>query len=148
MHPDYGPLNQALFEQADRILVPVTPDVPCIRAAVQFREVAVELDIRERLTAVINRANSGVGGADVERVVGIPVLARIRSAGMLFVRAADEGKSAIERFPGSKVVGDIDRLADRLIDGEGTGARAASSSRGRFAGSFRGLLDRLTAQVS
>ncbi|MGD0247900.1 MAG: AAA family ATPase [Candidatus Limnocylindrales bacterium] len=148
MHPDYGPLNQALFEQADRILVPVTPDVPCIRAAVQFREVAVELDIRERLTAVINRANSGVGGADVERVVGIPVLARIRSAGMLFVRAADEGKSAIERFPGAKVVGDIDRLADRLIDGEGTGARAGSSSRRRFAGSFRGLLDRLTAQVS
>lgn len=147
MHPDYGPLNQALFEQADRILVPVTPDVPCIRAAVQFREVAVELDIRERLTVVINRANSGVGGADVERVVGIPAMARIRSAGMLFVRAADEGKSAIERFPGAKVVGDIDRLADRLLDGDGTGARV-SSSRGRFGGSFRGLIDRLTAQVS
>jgi MinD-like ATPase involved in chromosome partitioning or flagellar assembly len=147
MHPDYGPLNQALFEQADRILVPVTPDVPCIRAAVQFREVALELDIRERLTVVINRANSGVAGADVERVVGIPAMARIRSAGMLFVRAADEGKSAIERFPGAKVVGDIDRLADRLLDGDGTGARVPSS-RGRFAGSFRGLLDRLTAQVS
>ena len=151
MHPDYGPLNQALFEQADRILVPVTPDVPCIRAAVQFREVAVELDIRERLMIVINRANSGVAAGDVERVVAIPALARVRSAGMLFVRAADEGKSAVERFPSAKVVGDIDLLADRLIDGtvpSGGFKTGFTAGRNRFAGSFRGLLDRLTAQVS
>ena len=150
MHPDYGPLNQALFEQADRILVPVTPDVPCIRAAVQFREVAVELGIRERLTIVINRSNSGVGGTDVERVVAVPALARIRSAGMLFVRAADEGKSAVERFPTAKVVGDIDNLADRLLDGggSGNGTRPGTSSRNRLAGSFKGLFDRLTAGVS
>jgi cellulose biosynthesis protein BcsQ/CheY-like chemotaxis protein len=151
MHPDYGPLNQALFEQADTILVPVTPDVPCIRAAVQFREVAIELDIRERLMVVINRANSGVAAGDVERVVAIPALARVRSAGMLFVRAADEGKSAVERFPSSKVVGDIDLLADRLIDGtvpNGGFKTGFSASRNRFAGSFRGLLERLTAQVS
>jgi hypothetical protein len=70
---------------------------------------------------------------------------------MLFVRAADEGKSAIERFPASKVVGDIDILADRLIDGSvpGSGFKMNfSSSRSRITGSFRGLLDRLTAQVS
>jgi pilus assembly protein CpaE len=148
MHPDYGPLNQALFEQADRILVPVTPDVPCIRAAVQFREVAVELDIRDRLAIVINRANSGVAASDVERVVAIPAVARVRSAGMLFVRAADEGKSAVERFPTAKVVGDIDNLADRLLSGAGSDARPGFSSRNRFAGSFRGLFDRLTTQVS
>jgi cellulose biosynthesis protein BcsQ/CheY-like chemotaxis protein len=151
MHPDYGPLNQALFAQADRILVPVTPDVPCIRAAVQFREVAIELDIRERLSVVINRANSGVAAADVDRVVAVPAIARVRSAGMLFVRAADEGKSAVERFPTSKVVGDIDLLADRLIDGAvpSRGIKMSFlSSRSRIVGSFRGLLERLTAQVS
>jgi pilus assembly protein CpaE len=151
MHPDYGPLNQALFAQADRILVPVTPDVPCIRAAVQFREVAIELDIRERLSVVINRANSGVAAADVDRVVAVPAIARVRSAGMLFVRAADEGKSAVERFPTSKVVGDIDLLADRLIDGAvpAKGFKMSFlSSRSRIVGSFRGLLERLTAQVS
>jgi MinD-like ATPase involved in chromosome partitioning or flagellar assembly len=151
MHPDYGPLNQALFAQADRILVPVTPDVPCIRAAVQFREVAIELDIRERLSVVINRANSGVAAVDVERVVAVPALARIRSAGMLFVRAADEGKSAVERFPTSKVVGDIDLLADRLLDKAVPVNGFKMSflwSRSRITGSFRGLLERLTAQVS
>jgi MinD-like ATPase involved in chromosome partitioning or flagellar assembly len=149
MHPDYGPLNQALFEQADRILVPVTPDVPCIRAAVQFREVAVELDIRDRLSIVINRANSGVAASDVARVVAIPEVARVRSAGMLFVRAADEGKSVVERFPTAKVVGDIDNLADRLISGTDAGnTRPGFPSRNRITDSFRGLFDRLTTQVS
>jgi MinD-like ATPase involved in chromosome partitioning or flagellar assembly len=150
MHPDYGPLNQALFQQADTILVPVTPDVPCIRAAVQFREVAVELDIRDRLTVVINRSNSGVAASDVQRVVAVSALARVRSAGMLFVRAADEGKSAVERFPNSKVVGDIDVLAERLLTGVGseTTTKRGVISRERIRGTFKGLFDRLTAQVS
>jgi len=26
MHPDYGPLNQGIFERADKIIVPVTPE--------------------------------------------------------------------------------------------------------------------------
>jgi pilus assembly protein CpaE len=150
MHPNYGPLNQALFRQADRILVPVTPDVPCIRAAVQFREVAVELNIRERLTVVINRSNSGVAASDVQRVVAVAAMARVRSAGMLFVRASDEGKSAVERFPDSRVVGDIDTLAERLMAGveSDDDSSAGFPSHGGIRGSFKGLFDRLTAQVS
>ncbi len=147
MHPDYGPLNQALFALASKIIVPVTPDVPCIRAAVQFREVAEELGIRDRLAMVINRANSGVAPSDVERVVGIPTLARVRSAGMLFVRAADEGKSAVERFPTSGVIGDIGGLADRLIAGVDSDRRLGFHLPARIVGSVRGLFGRLTAQA-
>jgi len=148
MHPDYGPLNQALFALADKILVPVTPDVPCIRAAVQFREVAAELGIRDRLAMVINRANSGVAPSDVERVVDIPSLARIRSAGMIFVRAADEGKSAVERFPTAKVIGDIGGLADRLLAGDsGRYRRLGFHFPRRIVSSVRGLFGRRTAQV-
>ena len=129
--------------------MPVTPDVPCIRAAVQFRELAVELQIRDRLTMVINRANSGVAASDVERVVAIPAVARIRSAGMLFVRAADEGKSAVERFPTAKVVGDIDTLADRLLSAAEPGAahRSGFPSRNRITDTFRGFFDRISTQV-
>jgi pilus assembly protein CpaE len=118
MHPDYGPLNQIIFERADRIIVPVTPDVPAIRAAVQFREVAFELGIRDRVSMVVNRANSGVSVADMERTVGMPAMAEIRSAGLLFVRAANEGRSAVERFPKEKVIEDVDVLATRLLNGE------------------------------
>lgn len=115
MHPDYGPLNRAIFERADRILVPVTPDVPALRAAVQFRDVAAEIGVRDRLSMVINRANSGVSVADVERTVGMPALALVRSAGLFFVRAANEGRTVVERFPKEKINDDFDLLADRLL---------------------------------
>ena len=142
MHPDYGPLNRALFAQADRIIVPITPDIPCIRAAVQFREVATELDLRDRMSIVVNRANSGVATADLERVVDLPSLARVRSAGLLFVRAADEGRSAVERFPTSKVVADLDAMAGRLLEGTtATDRWAALASPRRIAGSVKGFFD-------
>jgi pilus assembly protein CpaE len=115
LHPSYSALNQAIFEAADRILVPVTPDVPAIRAAVQLTDLASELGIRDRLALVINRANSGVGVADMERTVGMPSLALLRSGGLLFVRAANEGRTVIEMFPREKISEDFDALADRVI---------------------------------
>ena len=135
MHPDYGPLNQVIFERADKIVVPVTPDVPAIRAAVQFREVAVELGIRDRLAMVVNRANSGVSVGDMERTVGMPALAEVRSAGMIFVRAANEGRSAVERFPREKVIDDVENLCNRMMEHRDSGA--AKSGQG-FLGIFGG----------
>lgn len=135
MHPSYSPLNLAIFERADRILVPVTPDVAAIRAAVQLRDVAAELGVRERMAMIVNRANSGVSVADMERTVGMPALACIRSAGLLFVRAANEGRTVIERFPKEKVSGDFNSLAEQIIGQTGTGTVAVPAkapSRGLF----------------
>ena len=149
MHPDYGRLNQALFAEADRIIVPVTPDIPAIRAAIQFREVATELQLRDRMAIVVNRANSGVATADLERVVDLPSLARVRSAGMLFVRAADEGRSAVEKFPTSKVVADLEALAERLLDGTSAGEdKPSEPARRGLAGSVRGFLGRRPAKAA
>ena len=115
LHPSYGALNKAIFGLADRILVPVTPDVPALRSAVQLRDLATELGIADRLALVINRANSGVTVADMERTVGMPALALIRSGGLLFVRAANEGRTIVEMFPREKITADFEILADRLI---------------------------------
>jgi pilus assembly protein CpaE len=131
LHPSYGPLNQAIFEASDRILVPVTPDVPAIRAAVQLSEIAADLGIRDRLALVINRANSGVSVADMEKTVGMPSLALIRSGGLLFVRAANEGRTVIEMFPREKISEDFDALADRLL-GTAVPAPAAKTGFGIF----------------
>lgn len=139
LHPSYSTLNQAIFEKADRILVPVTPDVPAIRAAVQLSNVAAELGIRDRLALVINRANSGVSVADLERTVGMPALAQVRSGGLLFVRAANEGRTVIEMFPREKITEDFDALADRLV---GTPAATPATARSGF-----GIFNRQKAAV-
>jgi Flp pilus assembly CpaE family ATPase len=118
MHPSYSPLNQEIFERSDRILVPVTPDVPALRAAVQMRDVAQELGVRDKLALVVNRANSGVSVADMERTVGMSALALIRSGGLLFVRAANEGRSVVEQYPKEKVTEDFEILAQKLVGTE------------------------------
>jgi cellulose biosynthesis protein BcsQ len=115
LHPSYSALNRAVFEKSDRILVPVTPDVPALRAAVQLREVAIELNVQDRLALVINRANSGVSVADMERTVGMPALALIRSGGLFFVHAANAGRTVIEMYPGERITEDFDALAERLV---------------------------------
>lgn len=126
LHPSYSDLNKAIFAIADRILVPVTPDVPAIRAAVQLRDVAIELGIREHLALVVNRANSGVSVADMERTVGMPALALIRSGGLLFVRAANEGRTVIEMFPRERVTADFDALAEQVMRSDVAAPASAS----------------------
>jgi MinD-like ATPase involved in chromosome partitioning or flagellar assembly len=115
LHPSYSALNRAIFDRSDKILVPVTPDVPALRAAVQLRDLAHELGVRDRLAMVVNRANSGVSVVDMEKTVGLPALALIRSGGLLFVRAANEGRTVIDMFPKERITEDFDGLADRIL---------------------------------
>ena len=120
LHPSYSDVNLAVFAIADRIIVPVTPDLPAIRAAVQLKEVAMELGVRDRLAMVVNRAKSGVSVPDIERATGMKALAEIRSAGLLLVWAANAGKTLIDKYPREKVTGDFDALAERLLLVTGT----------------------------
>jgi Flp pilus assembly CpaE family ATPase len=91
--------------------------VPALRAAVQLRDVAAELGFGEKLSMVINRANSGVSVGDMERTIGMPSLALIRSAGLQLVKAANEGRTVIDMFPKEKVSEDFRVLAERVVGG-------------------------------
>ncbi|MEI7743957.1 MAG: AAA family ATPase [Chloroflexota bacterium] len=133
LHPSYSPLNRAVFDKADRILVPVTPDLPAIRAAIKLRDVADELGMRDRLAMVVNRANSGVSVADIEKAVGIPAYAQIRSAGQTMVKATNEGRTLVEMAPKDAITTDFAVLADRLLGRETQVAKAAFRLFGRQA---------------
>ena len=115
LHPSYSEVNLAAFAIADRILLPVTPDLPAIRAAIQLKEVATEIGVRDRLSLVINRANSGVTVKDMEETIGLQAMAHIRSAGLHFVWSGNAGKTLIDKFPRHPVAQDFEHLADRLI---------------------------------
>ncbi|HJW22068.1 MAG TPA: AAA family ATPase [Candidatus Limnocylindrales bacterium] len=115
LHPSYGDVNLAVFATASRVLVPVTPDLPAIRAAVQLTQVANELGVRDRLSLVVNRANSGVSVHDIEETTGLKSIGEIRSAGMLLVRAGNLGKTLVEQFPREKVTAEFDHLADKVL---------------------------------
>src|SRR6185369_2474346 len=144
LHPSYSDINLAVFAIADRILVPVTPDLPAIRAAVQLKEVAMELGVRERLALVVNRAKSGVSVADVERATGMKALAEIRSAGLLLVWAANAGKTLIDKYPREKVTLEFDALAERLL--LITGGEAATTRRREQRFALGGLFRKASAQ--
>jgi Flp pilus assembly CpaE family ATPase len=95
--------------------------------------VASELGIRDRLSLVVNRANSGISVGDIETATGMKSIAELRSAGMLLVRAGNIGKTLVEQFPREKVTADFDRLADRVLTlvGAGSPTRAAGRERPR-----------------
>ena len=115
LHPSYSEVNLAVFAMADRILVPVTPDLPAMRAAIQLKEVAVEVGVRDRLSLVINRANSGVTVKDMEETIGLQAMAHIRSAGLHFVWSSNAGMTLIDKFPRHPATQDFEHLAERLI---------------------------------
>ena len=128
LHPSYSEVNLVVFAIADRILVPVTPDLPAMRAAIQLKEVAAEVGVRDRLAMIINRANSGVTVADMESTVGLSATAHIRSAGLHFVWSANAGKTLIDKFPRHPVAQDFEHLAERLLSVH-TGDPAPAASR-------------------
>ena len=143
LHPSYSEVNLAVFAIADRILVPVTPDLPAMRAAIQLKDVAMELGVRDRLAMIINRANSGVTVADMEATVGLPAMAQIRSAGLHFVWSANAGKSLIDKFPKHAAAQDFEHLADRLMKVQ---SGSSAGERSRDPGSLlRGLFGRKAA---
>ena len=71
--------------------------------------------MRDRLTLVVNRAGTGVPTIDVEKAVGIPCYAEIRSAGPTMVKAANEGRTLVELGPKAPIAQDFSILADKLL---------------------------------
>jgi pilus assembly protein CpaE len=120
LHPSYSPLNRSVFDMADRILMPVTPDLPAIRAVLKLVEVALELGVRDRLSLVVNRAQSGVSVTDLERTLDLPAFGQIRSGGMLVVRALNEGRTLVEIAPREKITQEFLALADSVLGVEPT----------------------------
>ena len=85
--------NLSLLEAAQRILLVTTPEIPAIQNTSRFMEIADRLGLAEKLSLVLNRADSGVQLQALEQRLGYRVAATVRSSGRLVVQAANEGTS-------------------------------------------------------
>jgi Flp pilus assembly CpaE family ATPase len=68
----------------------------------------------------------------MERTVGMPALALIRSGGLLFVRAANEGHTVVEQYPKEKVSEDFEILAEKLVGTERQAVDRAAAAKPAF----------------
>src|SRR5581483_3052432 len=134
----YEDRTLTILDHADVILLVITPSLGVVRNAKRFLELALTLGYpRERITFVINRANShvGFGPDDIQRVLGPGSYLRVDSYGRLLTASLNRGEAAVSANPRSEFARTIQKLADavRTSDERPAGAaRAATPARGLF----------------
>src|SRR5436309_2243905 len=92
-------LNLQILDAVDRILLVTTPEVPAIHNTHRFLDIAYRLGYMNKMSLLLNRAESGVDLESLEKSLKLPVAARIVSAGRTVVEAANEGKSVFAVDP-------------------------------------------------
>jgi pilus assembly protein CpaE len=115
-HPSMEEYMLQLLEVADRILLVTTPELSSIRNTGQVLKLANTLGIRDKLTLVLNRANSGVQIEHLEQTLGVRVDFSMVSAGARVVEAANQGMPVLLMDPTGKelITRDIGKLVAHL----------------------------------
>jgi MinD-like ATPase involved in chromosome partitioning or flagellar assembly len=92
-------LNLDLLEKATRILLVVIPEMGAVHNATRFLGLAKQLGHIEKITMVLNRANSGINADDLQRTLGMPVPCGIVSAGRMMLDAVNNGTTLFSIDP-------------------------------------------------
>jgi MinD-like ATPase involved in chromosome partitioning or flagellar assembly len=98
-HSSLGELNLDLLEAATRILLVVTPEMGAIHNTARFLGLAERLRLDDKLTLILNRANSGISAEDLQKTLGMPVTCGVISAGRLMLDAVNEGTTLFAMDP-------------------------------------------------
>jgi pilus assembly protein CpaE len=113
-HPSFDEMNLQLLDAADRILVVSTPELSATANTSSFLQIADSLGYKNKVTIVLNRANSGIRMDALEGTLGMPVSASVVSAGRVVVEAGNEGASLFSHDPPmkEKVTRDLAQLVE------------------------------------
>ncbi len=132
-HPSFHDLNLQILDAVDRILVLCTPDISTTHNTAQFLEVAKVLDCGQKVTLVLNRANSGVSTEAMASSLGLPISATIVSAGRAVVDAATQGMTMFAKDPDQKeqITRDLAHLVDLVAGRTTTSAMGGGKSGSR-----------------
>ena len=92
-------LNLDLLDKSTRILLVVTPEMGALHNTARFLGLAERLGLSDKITLVLNRANSGISADDLQRTLGIPVACGVVSAGRMMLDAVNEGTTLLAMDP-------------------------------------------------
>jgi pilus assembly protein CpaE len=117
--PALDDLTLHVLDVADRVLGVLVPEVSAVRHTSRLLRLAPHLQLVDRLALVLNRANSGLSTQQLEALLGRPVDARIVSAGLKVLQAANWGTTLVdgELEAADGIARDFARLA-ALVAGE------------------------------
>jgi pilus assembly protein CpaE len=107
------------LDQADKIILVATPDIPCIKDVRLFFEVFEQLDYNRKLIMlVLNRVDkgSGITPADVEKTLKHPVEVAIPADNRTVMYSVNQGIPFVMRESGKPVSVAIAQIAERLIE--------------------------------
>lgn len=92
-------VTTAALEEANRILLIATPEVPALKNAARFLRLAGEFGYRNRVSVVLNRAKSrgALHHADIESHLHAPIAVAIGSDGRTLPAAINAGEPVIEK---------------------------------------------------
>lgn len=110
---DFGDVSLAALEQATRILVVVTQDVPSVRRAARALSLLGRLGIADaRCSLVVNRAvrRAVVDDAAIERALGMKIAARVREDGRV-AEALDAGALLVDVARSRPIANDLAEVA-------------------------------------
>jgi MinD-like ATPase involved in chromosome partitioning or flagellar assembly len=98
-HSSLDEMNLDLLEAATRVLLVVTPEMGAIHNTARFLGLAERLRLDDKLSLILNRANSGISAEDLQKTLGIPVTCGVVSAGRLMLDAVNEGTTLFAMDP-------------------------------------------------
>jgi pilus assembly protein CpaE len=121
------------LDQADKIILVATPDIPCIKDVRLFFEVFEQLDYNRKLIMlVLNRVDkqSGITPADVEKTLKHPVEVAIPADNRTVMYSVNQGIPFVMRESGRPVSVAIAQIAERLIETFGAAEEAVPELEG------------------
>jgi pilus assembly protein CpaE len=115
---DFGDFALAALDSADEIALVFTQDVPSVRRAGRILQVCKKLGYPDRkLRLVLNRytGDSKVSEDEIERALGLPVLARVSNDYRATRRAQDDGVLLTDVARRTKITRDLRELSELLL---------------------------------
>jgi pilus assembly protein CpaE len=107
----------AVLDQADKILLIATPDIPCVKNMRLFFEVIDQLDYeRGRVMLVLNRVDrhAGISPSDIENTIKHAVTVSIPADHRTVMFSVNRGVPFVLREPGKPVSEAVFELANQL----------------------------------